>query len=324
MGTFKQEAFYGWHKDEAVRRKSSSGGVFSALAEKTLNKKGIVFGAVHDLHQKKVRHASTEEYGLSAFRKSKYVQSYIGTSFRKAEGFLKEGKEIFFTGTPCQIAGFKTYLGKDYPNLLTCDFICHGVPSMKLLNDHLDLLENKFRADIVEVDFRPKTYGWSTHLLKCVFSDGAEYIKHHQFDAYIAAFYLNLSLRRSCYQCRYSDTQHRADLTVADYWGYRRFSPDINDEKGLSLIMANTGKGESAINESQNMVYRTVDWKYADYVFCRHDKENFYKERRDEFFNYYLDNGWKKTVLQYRLRGKWYLRVKRNIVHNILRKLNLV
>ncbi len=315
-----QSAFYGWHEDELIRAKSSSGGAFSALADRVLNKKGIVFGAIHDLHQKKVFHASTDEIDLSALRKSKYVQSCIGTAFRVVEKFLKEGEEIFFTGTPCQISGLRAYLRKDYPNLLTCDFICHGVPSMKLLNDHLLLLEKKFKSYIVEVDFRPKTHGWSVQTLKCVFSNGSEYQMSHQFDGYLSAFYTNLSLRRSCYQCRYSDKQHQADLTLADYWGYRRFNPDIKDEKGLSLVIANTCKGEHAVNGLQNMVRKAIDWKYAEYAYFPRNDTIFNKERRDNFFSYYVTKGWKKAISNFQLEGTYKLRMNNFIVNNILNK----
>jgi coenzyme F420-reducing hydrogenase beta subunit len=317
--SINQSAFYGWHKNEAIRANSSSGGAFSAIAEQVLDRGGVVFGAIHDLNQKKVRHVSTNEFVLPAFRKSKYVQSYIGKTFREVEKCLREEREVFFIGTPCQVGGLKAYLKKDYFNLLACDFICHGVPPMKLLNDHLKLLEKKYKSKIVTVDFRPKTCGWSIYTLKCTFSNDFEYKKNHAFDGYFAAFLNNLSLRSSCYQCQYSNKQHQADLTIADYWGYRRFNADINDEKGLSLIITNTSKGKLAINKLRNMIIKPINWKYAEYVFCQHDKDGYYKNLRNEFFNYYLSNGWKRTISRFRLQGT--LRSKaQNMIRNILKK----
>lgn len=315
-----KRAYYGWHNDENIRKKSSSGGAFSAIAENVLKKRGLIFGAVYDYSQKMVMHKSTEDVDLSALRKSKYVQSYIGDAFRKVKKYLIDNREVFFVGTPCQVSGLQSYLGKEYKNLITCDLICHGVPPMKLLNDHLFLLEKKFRTTIVDVDFRPKTVSWSMFLLKCLFSNGNKYEMPHFLDCYFSAFIKNLSLRRSCYQCNYCEKQHHSDLTLADFWGYRRLNPNINDERGLSLILINTEKGESVVKELQNMTLNAIDWKYAEYAFRQRTQESYNESSRDQFFNYYSTKGWKKASKKFQLAGTFRSRLRYFIIRNFITK----
>lgn len=315
-----KRAYYGWHNDEDIRKKSSSGGVFSALAENVIKNNGVVFGAVHDLSQERVKHQSTEDVDLSALRKSKYVQSYIGDAFRKVKKYLIDNREVLFVGTPCQVAGLQSYIGNEYKNLITCDLICHGVPPMKLLNDHCSLIEKQFKKTIVNVDFRPKTNGWSAHQLKCLYSDGSKYEMPSSYDGYFSAFLKNLSLRRSCYQCNYSNKQHRADLTIADYWGYRRLNPNINDERGLSLILVNTEKGESVVKELQNITLNAIDWIYAEDVFHQRTQESYNESSRNRFFNYYLTKGWKKTIYKFTLAGTFRARLRYFIIQNFITK----
>jgi coenzyme F420-reducing hydrogenase beta subunit len=315
-----QSVFYGWHRNENIRANSSSGGVFSALADYVIRNNGVVFGAIYNLKNKKVCHISTDEIDLSAIRKSKYVESYIGDSFLIVQNHLKKGTKVLFTGTPCQVAGLQAFLKHDYPNLILCDFICHGVPPMKLLNDHLKLLERKYKSEIVEINFRPKTFGWSIQSLKCVFSNSSEYKKTSQFDGYFSAFLRNFALRKSCYKCRYSKNQHQSDITIADFWGYRKLDPKINDEKGISLIFANTTKGESVINEVQNIFLKTIDWKFAEYVFCHRNNIAFNIEKREYFFKYYLTFGWEKTISKLQLKGSFKARVKYFILNRLLGK----
>jgi len=294
-----QKAFYGWHNNETVRFKSSSGGIFSALAERCLEKNGIVFGAAYDCVQKKVIHKCTKDIDLKTLRKSKYVQSYIGNSFSRVKKMLNNNKDILFVGTPCQIAGLNKFLGNSVDNLITCDFICHGVPSMKLLNDHCMLLEKKIKTNIIDIDFRPKTKGWSSHAMKFFFHNETTHEIPANKDAYLTFFYKNLSLRKSCYGCSYCDKQHNSDLTIADYWGYRRLNPNIGDERGISLLIANTKKGEAVINTLTNVSIKEIEWKYAEYVFTSRDQNSYNDIARNNFFRYYVEYGWEKTIKKF-------------------------
>jgi NAD-dependent dihydropyrimidine dehydrogenase PreA subunit len=308
-----KKAFYGWHNDPDIRKKSSSGGFFSLLSENILKDSGVVFGAVHDLISKVVIHKSTLESGLPEMRKSKYVQSYIGNAFRSVKELLIQDKRVLFAGTPCQVAGLLSYLGKNYDNLITCDFICHGVPPMKLLNNHLSELEKKHNSVISEVDFRPKSEGWSYYELKCTFENGTIYHSPSCYDTYFTAFFTNLSLRSSCFQCSYSHKQHDSDITLADFWGYRNYKPAINDEKGISLALVNSTKGERLIKNLENYTINELEWKYAEYVFQKRTPENYRLKERDSFYALYLKKGYRKANRKLNLSGSFKSKILRNI-----------
>ena len=165
-----------------------------------------------------VIHKSTDEIDLNDIRKAKYVQSYIGNAFAKVEMELKLGRMVLFMGTPCQVAGLNSFLNRNYGNLITCDFICHGVPPMKLLLNHYSLLEKRMGSGMIRFDFRPKTNGWSRQMILFEFRNGKTYCRPFYLDPYFNAFYKNISLRSSCYKCKYADKQHAADITLADFW----------------------------------------------------------------------------------------------------------
>ena len=296
-----QKAYYGWHNDDNIRKRSSSGGAFTAFADYILKNNGVVFGAVYDNEKQMVLHKSTDECSLDAMRKSKYVQSYIGDSFNKVKANLQQGKKVFYVGTPCQIVGLKMFC--DDENLITCDFICHGVPAMNLLLEDFKLLENKYHDKIINFDFRPKVKSWSYDFFSLFFKSGKRKDIPWSFDSYYKGFIDNLTLRKSCYRCRYSATQHIADITLADYWGYRRYDENIFDNRGLSLILANTVKGENLIKsiDKDKFTFNPLKWEYADYVFFERNNENYNIAKRDEFFKYYIIHGYKKTVEKYGL-----------------------
>ncbi|KMQ51541.1 hypothetical protein CHISP_1549 [Chitinispirillum alkaliphilum] len=305
-----QEAYYGWHSDNSVRLKSSSGGVFSTFAESTIEEGGVVFGACFDDEYTRVSHCSSRDTDYEKFRKSKYVQSFTGDCFKKVLHELESDKKVLFSGTPCQVSGLVSYLKRPYSNLVTCDFVCHGVPPSKLLNDHLNYIQKRTGKKISSVDFRPKVLGWSNQTLKCTFAEGAEYVKIHTDDAYFTAFYENLSLRKCCYSCNYSENHHRSDITVADFWGYKSYDQSLNDEQGLSLVIANTSKGKEVIGAAKSISLFPLEWMYAEYVYKKRNKESYSIEKRTDFFRYYLQHGWEKTIRAFKLEMKMINRIK--------------
>lgn len=257
------------HIDEGIRKQSSSGGVFTALAEETIQKGGVVFGARFN-SEWQVVHSYTETIeGISAFRGSKYVQSSIGNSYRDAEYFLNNGREVLFSGTPCQIAGLKHYLKKEYNNLVTVDFICHGVPSPLVWKKYVETLrpkgadgENsvsslKKKPVITGLFFRDKRAGWRKygfsawkgategsdentvfppkHSKRCLY-------EIQQQNIFLRGFLQNLYLRPSCHHCHFRNFKSGSDVTIADFWGVRHVSPGLDDDKGLSLIIIKNGK----------------------------------------------------------------------------------
>lgn len=240
--------YAGINNDTNIRLQSSSGGIFTLIAEQTLQKNGVVFGACFD-EQWNVVHRYTEtKDGLSRFRGSKYVQSHIGNSFIQAKRFLDAGREVLFSGTPCQIAGLKNFLRKPYQNLLTVDVICHGVPSPKVWRKYL--YESVCKAyhirrgssfsladKITDISFRSKEYGWKTFHVKIGFQNGRKEVTPFYNNTYMNVFLSNLSLRPSCYACPTKLHHTQSDITLADFWGVDRLHPEIDDDKGCGLIL---------------------------------------------------------------------------------------
>lgn len=254
------------NKNDVVRFTSSSGGIFTLLAEAVLTKNGVVFGAALD-ENLQVRHISVEDAeGLVCLRGSKYVQSEIAGCFAEARGLLRAGRQVLFSGTPCQIAGFKGYLVKDYPNLLTVDVVCHGVPSPEVYRKHLAELAAQAGEPVRQVRFRDKEKGWKrgeTLFLTEHQRMGASKRK----ETYMRLFLNNISIRPSCGQCAFNNKHSLADITIADYWGVDKQFPDFDDDKGVTLVIVNTAKGAALLEcVKPNAEFLTTDFaKGAQY-----------------------------------------------------------
>ena len=250
------KAFAAKHRDEGVRLNSSSGGAFTALAGQTIRAGGVVFGAAWDSDWL-VSHTYTETLdGLSAFRGSKYLQSRTGESYRQAKTFLDAGREVLYSGTPCQIAGLTRYLNRPYANLLAVDVACHGVPSPKVFQAWLcEILKNQGvqSSNIKEIAFKSKVtpYHWRNAGFVVEYNDGVsekKYVESTYQGAYGRGFLADLYLRPSCHACVVKGKEYGSDLTLADFWGVERILPDFNDEKGVSLVFVNSGHGKKALD----------------------------------------------------------------------------
>ena len=276
------EVYAAINPDEQIRKESSSGGIFTLLAEKIIQENGVVFGARFDENWE-VRHDYTETIeGLAVFRSSKYVQSRIEDNYLKAEKFLKEKRKVLFSGTPCQIAGLKKFLRKEYDNLLTVDFICHGVPSTKVWRMYLDetcrnlikrgsssnFIDEGRRSYIEAINFRHKILGWK----RCSFflKLNSAFIQSEKNtegifepfseNAFMKAFLSDTILRPSCYQCPCKSGKSTSDITIADYWNIQQVLPEFDDDKGISLVLTNTSKGEN-IFSSCNVIYKKTGYE---------------------------------------------------------------
>lgn len=296
----KYEAFCGYSTIGGVRAKSSSGGLFHALSEPVINSGGVVFGAAFNYGQSDLRleHSSSDECGLGPLQKSKYVQSYIGLTYRKVKKTLAAGRKVMFVGTPCQVAGLKSYLG-NFPidNLLTVDFICHGVPSMHFLKDHLNHIGFSDLSKIRKIDFRPKNRTWVDDLV--VETDRYIYKRYYAYDAYFKGFNgTYTTLRKSCFQCIYSNGYNRqADITLADFWGVYKSDVKIEDwRQGLSLILAYTENGCNAIKNLENVRLVPINVADTEYVYRRNRADYYPHEAREKFFNDYADYGYDYAV----------------------------
>ena len=233
-------------KDMPIRRQSSSGGVFSLLANAILDRGGVVFGARFD-DNFMVYHSYTEtEDGLSPFRGSKYAQSDLHGAYTQTLEFLKGKRPVLFTGTPCQIAGLRGFLHhKEYEDLYLVSIVCHGVPSPLIWNDYLGSITGGIAP--TQVNMRNKDNGWS-HYQMTIQQDGRKILNVQATTTpYMKAFLNNLTLRPACYSCHFRGN-HGSDITIGDYWGIEKIHPEMSDDKGTSLILIYTQKGQQLLN----------------------------------------------------------------------------
>lgn len=231
-------------KNDTIRKDSSSGGLFTLLAEQIINQGGVVFGARFNEYWELV-HSYTETIdGIAPMRRSKYVQSRINNTYREAERFLIKGRKVLFVGTPCQTTGLKKYLRTEYDNLLTVDFVCHGVPSPKVWRIYLDWIktdQQKDKRQFIEINFRDKSTGWKNYSFTYATSSNKK-TQRFQDNPYMQAFLANLILRPSCYKCRFKKGQSGSDITIGDFWGIEQLNPSIDDDLGVSLVMIHNPK----------------------------------------------------------------------------------
>lgn len=248
-------------KNDAERAKSTSGGIFACLAKKVLKSGGFVYGAIldEDLVVRHVEAHTLEE--LEQQRNSKYVQSDIGFTYQLAKKRLNNGEQVLFSGTPCQIAGLRNYLKKDYPNLLTIDILCHGVPSPGMFRKYVKSEEEIAGDKMQSMLFRSKVVGWKKIFCVRTFDNGVE---ADWGDTFVPGFLKNYYLRESCYSCDYATDKRQGDITLGDYWGYQESAPDFieDDDKGISLVIINSEKGQHAFNNIRKEItfaVRTMD-----------------------------------------------------------------
>jgi coenzyme F420-reducing hydrogenase beta subunit len=253
-----------YNDDETIRKQSSSGGVFSALAREIINRGGKVYGAGFD-SAFALRHMGVDNLqDLHKLRGSKYLQSRMGTAYQDIRAELRVNKEILFVGTPCQIAGLNAFLGRTYDNLLTCDLVCHGVPSPKVFTYYLKYLRRKYRAGIRSISFRDKRIGWNSYSITVAFVNGKVYSQPFTRDVFMRGFLHNLYLRLSCYECPFVGFPRWGDITLADYWGVEGKHPDFGDDKGTSLLFVNTGQGRDFFDEIKDqLTYMPSTGEYA-------------------------------------------------------------
>lgn len=249
------KAYSCYNKNDDIRSKSSSGGIFTLLASKILEKNGVVFGASFT-NEFMVEHIYVEkEEELYKLRGSKYLQSIIGDSYKQVKKFLEEGRYVLFTGTPCQVEGLMAYLNKKYEKLFTQDIICHGVPSPKVWKRYLEYRKIEDAEEPLEINFRNKDNGWKNYNLKFRYKEH-EYKNNQSMDKYMQAFLKNVSLRESCYNCSFKKINRLSDITLADLWGIEKINPEMFDDKGTSLVIVNSEKGKELFKEIQNEVVK--------------------------------------------------------------------
>lgn len=250
--------------DAEIRLSSSSGGVFTILAEGILEDGGVVFGAAFGDEFKVVHKVVEEKSALSVLRGSKYVQSEIGDSFKETKRYLDEGRRVLFSGTPCQVAGLKSYLKKDYDNLVCLDFICHGVPSPDLWKRYVEFCEFKNGSKLKIASFRDKTESWGSFSMRLEFENGSVQCNNLSRDLYLRAFLSDVALRPSCYECSFKTVSRAADITLADYWDVSKIHPEMFDNKGTSLLLIHSEVGQKLLDAvGDRMTLKPTDLERA-------------------------------------------------------------
>lgn len=247
-----------YNKNEEVRLKSSSGGVFSLLASEILSVDGAVYGVAMSAdcyYAEFIRVVDAEDLGR--LRGSKYLQAQTGNVFSNVKEDLLDGRYVLFTGTGCQINGLKKFLQKEYDNLFCVDVICHGAPSPELWKRYVLHQESKY-GKVEDVNFRCKDVGWNSFGMK----ENKIFISK-DVDSFMQMFLRDYCLRPSCYKCLAKDVK-MSDLTIADFWGIQNVVPEMNDDKGTSLAIIRTFKGEKLFKKiSDEMKVKEVSYEDA-------------------------------------------------------------
>ncbi|MFV0507373.1 MAG: Coenzyme F420 hydrogenase/dehydrogenase, beta subunit C-terminal domain [Bacteroidales bacterium] len=248
------------NQDEEIRMSSSSGGVFYALAKQVISEEGVAFGAAFN-EKFELEHSYTETLeGIKKYQGSKYVQSKIGNCYAETKQFLQAGRQVLFSGTPCQIGGLKAYLRKEYNNLFCVDIICHGVPSPMVWGRYVKYQQQKNNANISRLTFRDKTEGWKNYNVKFDFKAKASVKEFFGDNIYMKVFLKDLCLRPSCYNCDFKTLNRQSDITLADFWGVQQVLPEMDDDKGTSLIFVNSHNGSERMAElSEGIKSQKVD-----------------------------------------------------------------
>ena len=315
-----------YNLNENIRLKSSSGGIFYMLAEKTINEGGVVFGARFDLDWQVVIDYAEKQEDVLAFMGSKYVQARIGNTYQEAEKFLKQGRSVLYSGTPCQIAGLNHYLRKDYDNLTTVDFVCHGVPSPKVWSLYLKEIVKK-SCKVRSVSFRNKCKGWKYYNFSVSYNDLDEKVtllSDHGENEYMKAFLSDIILRPSCYQCKAKQGKSNSDLTIADFWGIDNEIPDMDDDKGTGLILVHSVKGKSILDFSKMKYVETsleVASKYnpglQSSILCPPKREYFFSRLDHAKSVIHLINKCFQPSVKQRIRNR--LRLYKTVIKNFVK-----
>lgn len=323
-----QRVLAAYNIDETVRAKSSSGGIFTIVAEEVIKQNGIVFGVKFNEEWNVVFDYTDSTDGLEAFRGSKYVQAFVGDNYPKVQKFLEQGKLVLFSGTPCQVAGLRKFLNKEYDNLILMDLICEGVPSPKVwkryLHEEINFLCKKHyhipEKDIViqKISFRNKKYGWKNFALsiKLAYKEESQRLAYlpeyvNRRSSYLQAMFRSLDLRPICYECPFKCSKSHSDITIADYWGIDTLHPEMDDNKGTSMIYCHTEKGKSFLPLNQ---IRYIETNYEEALAVNNIVTSVNKHHNRNKFFAKIDSG--ESVIS--LLHHYTFPLKKEIIKSIL------
>ena len=309
------------HKEDLQRKKSTSGGAFSALSDYILSKNGVVYGAVFD-KEFVVHHVRGESIHIrDDMRGSKYVQSYLDDMFILVKEDLEDGRYVLFSGTPCQVAGVKSFLGKEYDRLFLVDVVCYGAPSPRLFKDYINYIKTKYGSNISRYTFRNKLISWRDGK-SCIELTNKKKVSKECTSIFDYLYWSGNTLRLSCYQCQYAQNERISDVTIGDCWGIEKSFPQFEDKLGVSLVLLNTEKGQAIYEQIKKDVderrFRDKSWQQP-----RLSRPTDKPLTRAQFWIDYEKNGFlyisKKyanycvsTIIKNRLKGLFRKIMKRN------------
>lgn len=257
------KVYAGWTKNSTVRHYSTSGGAAYSLSKLIVEEGGVFFGCRWRIDHAEHSFADTVDE-LGQFQGSKYAYSIIGNSYLRVKDFLSQGKQVMFIGTGCQVAGLKSYLNREYNNLITVDVLCHGIPSQKAIRDRISGIEKENGHRVVDMRFRDKHEDQVHTFCKYTFENGESVSHAVQKDVFFRGFDSNYLLRPNCFTCQYAQSSRVSDITLADFWGYKPIDFQfINYRDGVSLLLSNTDKGEQIIQRVKDFVLEERDYSLA-------------------------------------------------------------
>lgn len=310
-----KSVYAAWTKDKTIRKNSTSGGIFTEIAKKVLEEKGVIIGVIFDQNFKVVHGVIEKEEDLVKTRGSKYVQSYVGNVFKLAKKYLEEGRLVLFSGVACQIAGLKKFLNKEYSNLLTIDVLCHGVPSPKIFEEYK---EKQAKNEIKNISFRYKKPNWTVFSMKIDYKNKKSYVKNTYKDKYLRAFLEDYITNETCSDCKYTGEERVGDITLADFWGYISETFKMrNTEKGISLVLINTEKGKKYFENLKNDII-CLDKTFEEAKKGNQCLRNPFKKNKlyNEFWNTYFEEGYEKAFNKYIKEKKMPIKRKISLLFN--------
>ena len=295
----KTVAYAAIHKDETIRMKSTSGGIFSLLCQWIFDYGGVVFGAAYTDDFSVEHHFIQSLDELYALRTAKYSQSRIGDSFQKVKQLLTDGQYVLFSGTPCQVGGLRAFLGKDYEKLILVDLVCHGVPSPAVWSRYIDYRSktDASGAAPVFINLRSKETGWPGYSVHFDYENGGHYSVRYSEDPFMRCFIGDLCLRPSCYECQFKEISRPSDFTLGDYWGVWSQLPEYNDGKGTAIVLVHSEKGFKIWSEIElQMKSQKVDIAHCMDENISAIQSSKMPEMRSSFMQRYLEEDFSTLI----------------------------
>lgn len=294
-------AYAAFTKDSNVRMQSSSGGIFSEISVEMLNQGGVVYGAAHDNQFRVIHKCIKNNADLPVLRGAKYAQSDLGNCFLDVQERLKNGQQVLFSGTPCQVAGLKSFLQQDYDELLCVDFVCHGIPSPMVWEKYVQYRAHLDNNNVFpkHINLRSKESGWSRYSYSVAFdyADGKRYISSNGNDAFMRLFVGDYILRESCSNCQFKGYDRVSDITLGDFWGIWDVAPAMDDNKGTSLVLVHSSKGEDVLKSiSDKIKYKQVTLEEASRMNPSLLKSSVHQPGREKMLNVIAENGFQAVL----------------------------